>query len=296
MGQKPSRPGKQCRLMVHRPASPALSVTHPHHDYSLGFQSYTDDSVSHLLATGGQTMALANQRIVIIGGSSGMGLATARAAAAAGAAVTIASSCQRRLSTALAGLPGDCDAAVADARSEADLAALFARVGELDHLVYTANAAPGQRPLADLPLDEARQAFELSFWGAITAVKHAAPRLRPGGSIVLTSGTIGVRPVPGAALAASAAAAIEGLARGLAVELAPIRVNAVRPGVIRTPMWDQIPEPQREALFTTLAERTLTKAIGDAAQIAATHLYLMENRYVTGTVLTVDGGFTLTGS
>ena len=241
-------------------------------------------------------MTLTNQRIVIIGGSSGTGLATAAAAAAAGAAVTIASSDQGRLDTALAGLPGNCDGAVVDTRSEADVAALFARAGELDHLVYTAGEAVGQRALSGLPLDEARQLFEVRFWGAITAVKHAAPHLRPGGSIVLTSGTIGVRPAPGAALAASGAGAIEGLTRGLAVELAPIRVNAVRPGVIRTPMWDQIPEPQREALFTTLAERTLTKAIGEPGQIAATHLFLMENGFVTGTVLTVDGGSVLTGS
>jgi NAD(P)-dependent dehydrogenase (short-subunit alcohol dehydrogenase family) len=181
-------------------------------------------------------VALTNQRIVIIGGSSGMGLATARAAAAAGAAVTIASSDQGRLDTALAGLPGNCDGAVLDTR------------------------------------------------------------IRPGGSIVLTSGTIGVRPAPGAALAAAGAGAIEGLTRGLAVELAPIRVNSVRPGAIRTPMWDPIPEPQREALFANLAERTLTKTIGEPDQIAATHLYLMENRLVTGTVLTVDGGSILTGA
>jgi NAD(P)-dependent dehydrogenase (short-subunit alcohol dehydrogenase family) len=246
--------------------------------------------------TGGWTVTLTNQRIVIIGGSSGIGLATARAAAAAGAAVTIASSDKGRLDTALAGLPGNCDGAVIDTRSEADVAALFARAGELDHVVYTAADALGLRALKDLSIDAARQLFEVRFWGAVAAVKHAAPRLRPGGSIVLTSGTIGVRPVPGAALAASGASAIEGLTRGLAVELAPIRVNAVRPGAIRTPMWDGIPEPQREALFTTLAEGNLTKTIGQADQIAATHLYLMANRFVTGTVLTVDGGSVLTGN
>ena len=241
-------------------------------------------------------MALTDQRIVIVGGSSGMGLATARAAAAAGAVVTIASSDQGRLDTALAGLPGGCDGAVVDTRSEADLAALFARAGDLDHLVYTAGDALRPRALKDLPLDEARQLFEVRFWGAVAAVKHAAPRIRPGGSIVLTSGTIGVRPAPAAALAASGAAAIEGLTRGLAVELAPVRVNAIRPGVIRTPMWDGMPEPQRERLFTALGQRTLTQTIGDADQIAASHLYLMENRFVTGTVLTVDGGYILTGS
>jgi len=241
-------------------------------------------------------VTLADQRIVIIGGSSGTGLATARGAAAAGAAVTIASSDQGRLDTALAGLPGNCDGVVVDTRSEADVAALFARAGQLDHLVYTAGEAPAQRALKDLSLDEARALFEVRFWGAIAAVKYAAPRVRPGGSIVLTSGTIGVRPVPGAALAASGAAAIEGLTRGMAVELAPIRVNAVRPGAIRTPMWNGIPEPQREALFATLAGRTLTEAIGEPDQIAAAYLFLMENGYVTGTVLTADGGSILTGS
>jgi NAD(P)-dependent dehydrogenase (short-subunit alcohol dehydrogenase family) len=241
-------------------------------------------------------VTLTDQRIVIIGGSSGMGLATARAAAAAGAAVTIASSDQARLDAAVAGLPGNCDGYVADTRRETDVAALFAKVGELDHLVYTANRAPGQWPLRDLSLEEARQAFDVSFWAAVAAVKHAASRIRPNGSVVLTSGTIGVRPAPGSTLAASSAGAIESLTRGLAVELAPVRVNAVRPGVIRTPMWDAIPPPQRAALLASLAERTLTKTIGETDDIAATHLYLMENRFVTGTVLTVDGGLTMTGS
>jgi NAD(P)-dependent dehydrogenase (short-subunit alcohol dehydrogenase family) len=239
-------------------------------------------------------MTLTGQRVVIIGGSSGTGLATARAAAATGAAVTIGSSNPEGLKAALARLPGNCAGSVLDARVEDDIAAFLLRIGELDHLVYTAAPPPAQRPLKDLSLDEARQAFDVRFWGVIAAVKHAAPRIRPGGSIVLTSGTIGVRPAPGAALMASAAGAIEALARGLAVELAPVRVNAVRPGAIRTPMYDMIPEPQREAVFAAIAERTLTKTVGQADQIAATHLYLMQNRYVTGTVLTVDGGSTLT--
>jgi NAD(P)-dependent dehydrogenase (short-subunit alcohol dehydrogenase family) len=106
---------------------------------------------------------LADQRVVIIGGSSGMGLATARAAAAAGAAVTIASGDQGRLDAALAGLPGNCDGVAADTRSEADVAGVVARVGELDHLVYTAADALGQRPLQDLSLGEARQLFEVRF-------------------------------------------------------------------------------------------------------------------------------------
>lgn len=241
-------------------------------------------------------MALSGQRIVIIGGSSGMGLATARAAVAAGAVVTIASSDEGRLEAALAELPDTCDGAVANTRNEADIAALFARVGELDHLVYTAGDAVRPQPLADLPLDAARELLEVRFWGSISAVKHAARHIRPGGSIVLTSGTVAVRPAPGTALASASAAATEGLTRGLAAELAPIRVNVVRAGAVRTPLWDPVPEPQRAALFATLADRTLTKTVGEPDQIAAAHLYLMENRFVTGTVLTVDGGAILSGS
>ena len=239
-------------------------------------------------------MDLDGKNIVIIGGSSGMGLATAAAAATAGAVVTIASSDQSRLDTALAALPAGCAGAVIDTRSETSVAEALDRIGELDHLVYTAGDRVTPRPLTEVTPEEARQLFEVRFWGAVTAVKHAAPRIRPGGSIVLTSGTIGVRPSPGAALAAGSAAAIEGLTRGLAVELAPVRVNAVRPGAIRTPLWDPVPEERRTALFAALAERTLAKTVGEPQQIAAAHLYLMDNRFVTGTVLTVDGGAILT--
>ena len=238
-------------------------------------------------------MDLAGKRVVIIGGSSGMGLATAAAAAAAGAKVTVASSDQSRLDAALAALPGGCDAVTVDARSEASMAEALARIGELDHLVYTAGDSLTPRPLAEVPLDEAGRLFDVRFWGAVTAVRHATPRIREGGSIVLTSGTVAVRPSTATALAAAAAAAIEGLTRGLAVELAPVRVNTVRPGAVHTPMWDAAPEPQRSALLGALAERTITKTVGEPGQIAAAHLYLMDNRFVTGTVLTVDGGAVL---
>jgi NAD(P)-dependent dehydrogenase (short-subunit alcohol dehydrogenase family) len=242
-------------------------------------------------------MTLTGQRIVVIGGSSGMGLATARAAAAAGAFVTIASSRRERVDAALAELPAElCEGAVLDIRDEAAVADLFAKVGALDHAVFTAGDMPDRRALSDLPLDEARHGFDVRFWGAVAVAKHAAPRIRPGGSIVLTSGTIGVRPAPGSALASAGASATEGLVRGLAVDLAPIRVNAVRAGAFRTPLWDAIPEPQRAAVFESLAQRSLTQTMGEPEQIAATHLYLMDNAFVTGTVITVDGGLVLAGN
>lgn len=241
-------------------------------------------------------MALTGQRIVVIGGSSGMGRATARAAAEAGAVVTIASSSKERVDAALADLPRDCGGAVLDVRDEAAVADLFGRIGELDHVVFTAGDRADRRPLKDLSLDEARRAFDVRLWGAVAVAKHAPARIRPGGSIILTSGTIGVRPTSGAALAAAGSCATEGLARALAVDLAPIRVNAVRSGAIRTPLWDAIPAPRREAILESFAKRALTGAVGEPEQIAATHLYLMENQFVTGTVLTVDGGLLLTGN
>ena len=240
-------------------------------------------------------MAHTGQRIVVIGGSSGMGLATAHAATEAGAAVTIASSSKERVDAALAGLPDSCDGAVLDVRDEAAVSGLFARVGELDHVVFTAGDRADRRTLGELPLDEAQRVFDVRFWGAVAVAKHAAPHIRPGGSITLTSGTVGVRPTPGAALASAGSAATEGLVRGLAVDLAPVRVNAVRSGAVRTPLWDTFPEPRRTAVLDHFAQRALTKTVGEPQQIATAHLYLMENQFATGTVLTVDGGLVLTG-
>ncbi|MBR7834424.1 SDR family oxidoreductase [Actinospica durhamensis] len=241
-------------------------------------------------------MALTDQRIVVIGGSSGMGLATAQAAAEAGAVVTIASSSRERVEAARAGLPDNCDGVVLDVRDEAAVADLFADIGELDHVVFTAGDQADRRALKDLPLAEARRGFEVRLWGAVAVAKHASPRIRPGGSITLTSGTASVRPIPGAPLASAGTAATEGLVLGLAVDLAPVRVNAVRAGAVRTPLWDAIPEPQRAAVLGNFAKRALTGAVGEPGQIAAAHLYLMENQFVTGTVLTVDGGLVLTGN
>jgi NAD(P)-dependent dehydrogenase (short-subunit alcohol dehydrogenase family) len=241
-------------------------------------------------------MTLNGQKVVVIGGSSGMGLAIARAAAIAGAEVTIASNRQDRVDAALRDLPDGCVGLALDVRDEDAVASFFEGLSELDHLAFTAGDAFTPRPLADIGITDARAALEVRFWGAVSAIKYAAPRMRAGGSIGLTTGTVGQRPVPGAAMAAAGAGATEGLVRGLAVELAPVRVNAVRSGAVRTPMWDRFPDAQRETLFARLARGTLTGTIGEPEQLAAAHLYLMQNEYVTGTVHTVDGGLLLTGS
>jgi len=235
-------------------------------------------------------MSMDGQHVLVVGGSSGMGLATARAAALEGARVTIASSQQKRVDAALAELPDGCGGAALDVRDPTQVAGVLEELGDLDHLVFTAGDSFTPRPLAELDLAAARAVLGVRFWGAVTVIKYAIAHLRPTGSITLTTGTVGQRPIPGAALAAAGAGAAEALVRGLAVELAPVRVNAVRVGAVRTAMWDRIPEPQRDAVFSRLTQHTLVGSIGEPEQIAMTHLYLMRNGYVTGTVLGVDGG------
>ena len=241
-------------------------------------------------------MSMNGQQVFVVGGSSGMGLATARAAAREGARVTIASSEKERVDAALRELPDSCAGVVVDVRDETQVEAVFERFEEVDHLVFTAGDEFTARPLAGLDLHDARAILDVRFWGAVTVIKHAIGHLRASGSISLTTGTVGQRPMPGAALAAAGAGATEALVRGLAVELAPVRVNAVRAGAVRTPMWDRIPAPQRDAAFARLAQRTLVGAVGEPEQIAMAHLFLMQNDYVTGTTLAVDGGSLLAAS
>jgi len=241
-------------------------------------------------------MSVNGQQVLVVGGSSGMGLATARAAASEGARVTIASSEKKRVDAALRVLPDSCAGVVVDVRDETQVAAVFERFEEVDHLVFTAGDEFTARPLAELDLHDARTILDVRFWGAVTVIKHAIGHLRASGSISLTTGTVGQRPMPGAALAAAGAGATEALVRGLAVELAPVRVNAVRAGAVRTPIWDRIPAPQRDDAFARLAQRTLVGAVGEPEQIAMAHLFLMQNDYVTGTTLAVDGGSLLAAS
>ena len=179
---------------------------------------------------------------------------------------------------------------VVNLENEEETRALCERMGGFDHLVYTAGDELLLSPVAQLDLAAARRAFEVRVFGALGAIKHAAPRIRPGGSIVLTHGIAGARPSAGWAVGASVCGAMDALTRALAVELAPVRVNAVSPGFVRTPLWNPIPEAQREALFRDAGAKLLTKRVGEAAEIAEAYCYLMENTFTTGQTLVVDGG------
>jgi NAD(P)-dependent dehydrogenase (short-subunit alcohol dehydrogenase family) len=238
-------------------------------------------------------MTLDGKRIVVLGGSSGIGLATAQAAAGEGATVVIASSRKARLDEALATLPAGAEGHVLDLADEASVRALFARLGPFDHLVFTAGETLQLGSLASTEVEAARRFFDVRYWGAYLAAKYGSGSIRPGGSIVFTSGIAGQRPRSGWSLGASICSAMEGLTRALAVELAPIRVNIVAPGTVKTPLWASMAEADREAFYRQVAARLPVGHVGEAAEIAEAYLYLMRQSFGTGQVLIVDGGATL---
>jgi NAD(P)-dependent dehydrogenase (short-subunit alcohol dehydrogenase family) len=239
-------------------------------------------------------MGLSGKRVLVIGGGSGIGYAVAEGAAAQGAAVTIASTNAERLAAAAARLGNAVEAASLDVADEAAVQAFFAGRA-FDHIVTTAGdwSGPRRAALADMDLAGQAAVFKVRFWGALAVAKYGAATLPPGGSLTLTDGMIAHKPAKSSAVSTAMAGAIEFLTRGLAVELAPIRVNCVCPGLIRTGVWDSIPEDKREAHLAQRTARQLIPRVGEAAEAAEAYLYLMRAGYTTGQVLFVEGGLAL---
>ncbi len=242
------------------------------------------------------TDLLRDKRVIVIGGSSGIGFAVARGALAEGARVVIGSRDSVRVDEARERLGAGAAGVTVDVRDETSVAAFFDEVGAFDHLVFTAGDWDAiRRPgtVAELDFDDARAIFAVRFWGALAAVKHAQAGISPHGSITLTDGLVAHRPRKGAPLNTAMAGAIEHLTRALAVDLAPIRVNAVCPGFVLTEVWDAIPEDQRDERIRRMTERQPLPRAGDPAEVAQAYLYLMRGGFSTGQVLMVDGGMSL---
>jgi NAD(P)-dependent dehydrogenase (short-subunit alcohol dehydrogenase family) len=246
-------------------------------------------------------LRLDEKRVVIIGGSSGIGLETARLALGEGATVMIAGRSEDRLRRAAGSLEcsyedasrrtalGRLRCVVADMADAASIRSLFAGERHIDHLFLPAGELrPGAADVLGADLDGLHSILEVRLLGVVHAIRQAGPKIREGGSITLMSGLYSTRPAVGGAMAAAAVAGVEGMTRALALDLAPIRVNAVAPGLIETPLWDAF-GPQREA-FAARAAKLPVGRIGRPEEVAEAVVFLMTNGFVTGTVLPIDGG------
>ncbi|WP_232030188.1 SDR family oxidoreductase [Streptomyces lincolnensis] len=231
---------------------------------------------------------------LVIGGTSGVGLAVARQLADRGHAVHIAGRNAERLDRATSAIDGDVHGHVLDAADAVAVASLAARVAPIRHLVITLSGTGGAGPLGELPLDGLRQAFEEKYWPTVTALQASLAHLGEDASITLVGAVTARAALPGTAGIGSLNAAVEGLVQPLAAELAPIRVNAVSPGYVDTPWWDGLAPEDRSAFFKQAADTLPTKRIATAPDIAEVIVLLATNPNITGTVIETDGGARLT--
>ncbi|TGP20205.1 MULTISPECIES: SDR family oxidoreductase [unclassified Mesorhizobium] len=241
-------------------------------------------------------MDMDNRKILIVGGSSGMGLALARRCLDEGAAVTIAGRGEAKLGAARdeLGRPAALETAVVDVSREAEVAALFERIGRLDHIVSTAADIEGAyRLLPEVELSAAQRVVESKFYGPLLLAKHGAPKLSATGSLTFVSGIAAYRPAARGSVVAAVNAALEGLVRALAIELAPIRVNAVSPGWVDTPIWQFVAGDAKNETLAAMAKRLPAGRVGRPEDIADAIRFLIGNGFTTGTTLHVEGGHRL---
>ena len=236
---------------------------------------------------------LTGKRVILLGGSSGIGLATAKMAAAEGATVVIVSGNRHRVEKALKELPEGSEGYAVDLGKEENIRDFFSSTGRFDHLVYSAGENLVLSPIAQTDIRQAQEFLTIRFWGAFAAVKYSAQLINEGGSIGLTSGVASFRPGAGWSMASAICGAMEGFVRAMAVELSPIRVNCVVPGVIRTPLWDSMDPLERDKLFNQVSNNSLVKRVGLPDDVAEGFLYLMKQRNGTGQSLLIDGGAVL---
>ena len=233
-------------------------------------------------------MSLQGKKVVIVGGSSGIGYATAAMAKTQGAEVVIASRAGQRLDAAAKAL--GVKGIAADVTSDEAVEGLFRQTGAVDHVAVTA-AQLKSGPFKSMSMADARATMEGKFWGAWRVARCA--EFRPGGSLTIVSGFLSIRPRPNSAIVGAANGALEALARSLAIDLAPVRVNAVSPGIIDTPIRAAMPEDARKAMLDKIAAALPVGRVGLAEDIGMQILAFMQNGFATGSIVYIDGGGTV---
>lgn len=231
--------------------------------------------------------SLSGKQVLIVGGSSGIGLGIAKTAAAAGATVTIAARNEDKLKKAAAEIGRGATGRRLDQTDDASVAAFFGDGKVWDHVVTSAGAG-GRGFLPGIAMADAQAAMEGKFWGYFRVARAA--KISKSGSLTFISGKLGQKPSAGTSLIAAVNSAIEGLSRGLALDLAPTRVNTVSPGVIDTPMWDRMGQAQKQAMFDQAAKDLPAGRIGKPEDVGAAVLFLMTNSFATGSLINLDGG------
>lgn len=231
---------------------------------------------------------MSQKRVIIIGGSSGIGLASALLLKEKGYEVAIAGRFKEKLESAKAQL-GKAETYILDVTKEKEVSHFFSAIKPFHHLVISA-AGFTMGPFLEMELSEAKSFFDSKFWGQYMAAKYGAKKIEKGGSITFFSGILGQKPSIGLSVASAINGAVESLTRALALELAPVRVNAISPGTIETPVWDIMPEKDKLSYFRETGQKLPAGRVGKPKDIAQAVLFLIECGYVTGDVLCCDGG------
>jgi len=228
-----------------------------------------------------------NQQILVVGGSSGIGLATAKIARVLGARVTIASRTADKIEAARASIGSDVAGRVIDLTDDRNVEDFFSDGTTWDHVVVTGSQVK-IAAVRELPLETARASFDSKFWGFYRVARSA--RIKAGGSLGVVAGVLATRPVAGRALMGAINGALESLVQGLALELKPVRVNAVSPATIDTEMWSAMPDETRNAMFAKVIATYPAGCVGKPEDIAQQLLLFAGTKYATGTIVTLDGG------
>ena len=241
--------------------------------------------------------SISGQNVLVIGGSSGIGFAVAKLSIEQGCRVSIASSSRAKVDGAVARLRASSPAAAKDLASEdceTQLEGLFTSVtaagGPLDHVVVT-SGTPEARPLGEIDLPWLTSISRLTLFAPMVLVKLAPKFLRPGyaSSIILTTGQVAEKPIPGYTIRAPLAAAQHGLARSAALDIAPLRINVVAPGATETEMWGA----QADVLREVVSKKSLLGRPASPEDVAEAYVYLMRNVDATGSIVSSSAGATL---